>query len=129
MNWEMLQPLLTEMLEDGKVARKEVEKSGMLVSEMSRQLTQLEARFERQTASPPSVDNDDLKIFMQLEFTGLKLEIDQQLKRSTQQKHFVLFSENFNAQNFKVVFETVCKWIGILGGGFYLLFALFERWR
>ncbi len=128
MNWEILQPLLTEMLEDGKVARKETEKSGIMVSEMSRQLTHLEDRFERQAASSPQVENEDLKIFMQLEFTRLKLEIDQQLKRSTRQKRFVLFSENFNAQNFKTVFETVCKWIGILGGGFYLLFAVFERW-
>jgi hypothetical protein len=43
-------------------------------------------------------------------------------------KCWTLFSSDFQAHNFKVVFETVCKWLGILLGGGSLLYFLFSQW-
>jgi hypothetical protein len=69
MNWEMLQPVLTEMLEDGKVSRKEAEKAQTMLAEMTGKLTGIEDRLSKLAAPSLQVDSAELKRFIHLELT------------------------------------------------------------
>lgn len=129
MNWEMVEPVLTEMLEDGKAARKEVAKLQHSQAEIAQKLETIAVVLSRLEMSPKVPDHSALKNIIQLEMAKLKVSLEQPSKPAGQPKRFVLFPEHFNVQNFKIVFETVCKWTGILGGGFYLLYSLIAHWK
>ena len=50
--------------------------------------------------------------------------VDEKVSSSTKGKSWTLFSNDFQAQNFKVVADTVFKWTAIIGGSLYLIYSI-----
>ena len=107
MNTELLEPALTELLQVGRELKTEqVEQRKLLVKLLERR--------------PDVVEAQALKELFKAEIEQLKME---QRESSAQQRSrsWTLFSNDFQAQNFKVVMDTVFKWVAIICGSLYLI--------
>jgi hypothetical protein len=114
MNTELIEPALNELLQNTRELKAEVKEQRKLLQKL----------VER---SEKSFDIEALKVTLQTEIEKLKIQLEQ--TRPEERKAWTLFSNDFQAQNFKVVVETVCKWIAIICGSFYLLSSLFSLWK
>jgi hypothetical protein len=114
MNTELIEPALNELLQNTRELKAEVK-------EQRKMLQKLVEGSER------SFDVKAIRETLQTEIEKLKIELER--SRPEERKAWTLFSNDFQAQNFKVVVETVCKWLAIICGSFYLLSSLFSRWK
>jgi hypothetical protein len=114
MNTESIEPALTELLQNTRELKAEVKEQRKLLQNL----------MER---NKNGFDAAVVKELRQIEMETLKRELEQ--TRPEERKAWTLFSNDFQAQNFKVVVETICKWIAIICGSFYLLSSLFSIWK
>jgi len=117
MNKEILEPVLKELLEGNEELKKDV---SLIIKELKIIKEQREVQTNQNLSWPDEILNELEKIE--------ELLIKHSNNRG-KEKHWVIFSDDFKAQNFKLLFDTVCKWIGILVGGFYLLNALVSYFK
>ena len=115
MNAELLEPALTELLQNSR----------KLLDELSEQRKLLVKLSEK---SANGVESLVLKELFKAEIEKLKSEQRERLLHQSS-KSWTIFSNDFQAQNFKVVADTVFKWTVIICGGFYLLSSLFSHWK
>jgi hypothetical protein len=114
MNTELIEPALNELLQNTRELKAEVKEQRKLLQKLVEK-------------SEKSFDVQALRQTLQTEIEKLKTELEQTSPED--RKSWTLFSNDFQAQNFKVVVETVCKWIAIICGSFYLLSSLFSLWK
>ena len=114
MNTGLLEPALTELLQNTRELKGELAEQKKLVQKL------LESNAN-------SLDGAMLEKLLHTEMEKLRRELNQ--SSSQERKSWTLFSNDFQAQNFKVVVETVCKWVAIICGSFYLLSSIFSLWK
>jgi len=114
MNTDLIEPVLMELLQLGRETKAEqAEQRKLLQRLLEKNANTLEAAA--------------LKEWFKAEMEKLQREMGRSLP--PERKSWTLFSNDFQAQNFKVVVETICKWIAIICGSFYLLWSVFSLWK
>ena len=125
MNWDLVEPVLSELLEDTRALKKELQEQRQVLEALRSDLATAQ---EKAGGGPQTAAG--------LEAASVKQWISEALAELQKAgppprpapRSWTLFSSDFQAHNFQVVFETVCKWLGILLGGACLLYFVFTRW-
>ena len=124
MNWDDLKAILMELLEDTKTIKKELQARANETEITRNKLAETVRTAAEQITVPNSVDPTALKLFVGHELQKIRRQLLEDLTASGGGKRGDIFSSDTRARNFKLIFESVCKWVGILVGGLFLLNTL-----
>ena len=114
---------LNRLLKETEGIRKELEERKNEQQSILQKLDALLQRLEKEN-DKVALTITDFKVLLGSETEKIKKLLQEYDTASKEIKGWSLFSSDLKAHAFKIVVETVCKWVGILVGGFYLLHSI-----
>ena len=129
MDTEVLKNFLNQLLENDKALKNELQERKKEQAEIIRKLDLLLQKISEEKQPTTMFSQENFKSLLNQETEKVIRLLQSFLSSQNKRKGWSLFAADFKAENFRVVFESVCKWFGILLGGFYVLHAVITHWK
>jgi hypothetical protein len=118
MEQEVLVQVLGEILQELKTLKEQKQTAEEKAGQLLIQLESLNVRLKEQNLTGYELDTTSIEKILQTSTEEIKSLIERQpktiLQHTIQQKKVLLLPEDFRAEDFRIVFDTVLKWIIIL---------------
>jgi hypothetical protein len=123
MNWDVVEPALTRLLKETEDIKNALEERKREQESILQKVDLLLQKPEKENGKV-ALTTQDIKLLLGVETEKIKKLLQEYEAAGKERKGWALFSSDLKAHAFKIVFESVCKWVGILVGGFYLLHSI-----
>lgn len=119
MEKEIIETVLTEVLEEQKLSNQLAQKNGQLLEEQVLILKRMEKISARQ--------NEELKIFLVTKMEALSAQVESHAKSVKREFRILLFPEQGTTEYYKVVFGRILFWLAMLCIAKYA-YLLGDKW-
>ena len=114
MDKDIMETVLTEMLEEQKQSNLLNRENTQAIMELVKRVSAIEKKQDQQSLSPVSIDSNKIERVMS-ENTGKIINfIAEQPKEFVQHKRILLFPEHGAAEYYKLVYGRLFKWMAII---------------
>lgn len=116
---EIIETVLTEVLEEQKQFYQLAQKNGQLLEEQVQILQRMEDKFARQS--------EELKTFIRMKMEAFSAQVDSHAKPVKREFRILLFPEHGTTEYYKVVFGRILFWLVMLFIAKYA-YLLGDKW-